>query len=196
MRLSVCIPTHHGRRDNVREALESVLVQRTGELEHVVEICVSDNASDDGTREMMRGYGDAVRYHRHETNRGFAGNLQQLTQMASGEFCWFLGSDDQHEPGALRRMLALLDEHPRATGVTVHRNNYDQSLRKRVAQDRPTILPEAPERAHVYGSAEEALVNTGIMQTFVSSTAFRRDLWNSVVARIGADTIAREHAYY
>ena len=47
MRLSICIPTHDGRREQLREAVESVLTQS----KDGVEICISDNASEDGTQE-------------------------------------------------------------------------------------------------------------------------------------------------
>lgn len=196
MLLSICIPTHQGRRDNVREAVDSVLVQLTPEMKARVEVCVSDNASQDGTEEAIRGYGDAVRYNRNEVNLGFARNLQRLVEMASGEFCWFLGSDDWMEPGAVKRVLDLLDRHPDTTGMTVNRRNFDRALERQLPPDPPGILPEQPDRVHAYRTAGDIFLNCGVTQTYVSAQVFRRGGWLEVVGREGMDSLAERFLFY
>jgi abequosyltransferase len=54
--LSFCIPTHHGRAAYLKEAIDSMLEQIVGQHEGDVQICVSDNGSDDGTAELLAGY--------------------------------------------------------------------------------------------------------------------------------------------
>lgn len=53
-RLSVCIPTHHGRCALLEEALESIAAQATPDL--ALEVVVSDNASRDGTEAMIEHF--------------------------------------------------------------------------------------------------------------------------------------------
>ena len=50
--LSVCVPTHDGRRGALSELLEGLVVQ-ADDLPGLIEVCVSDNASADGTTELQ-----------------------------------------------------------------------------------------------------------------------------------------------
>ena len=70
----------------------------------MVEIVISDNASVDGTKEMISGfvekYGNIL-YFRNETNIGFDRNLNNAVTLANGKYCLTLGDDDALFPGAL-----------------------------------------------------------------------------------------------
>src|SRR4051794_23980176 len=105
-RLSICVPTHHGRRATLEDCLAGVVGQLGEAPAGAIEICVSDNASRDGTEEMVRELADrrpgAIRYRRHAEEVPAMVNIVGAAGEAQGEFVWFMGSDDALAPGALR----------------------------------------------------------------------------------------------
>ena len=183
--LSICIPTHHGRDWSLKEALDSILPQITGDLLGKVQICVSDNASQDTTQEMVCSYSKnhpgIFCYHRSSESIEPMRNVMQSIAMASGEYCWFLGSDDAFAPNAVGRVLELLREYPGVSGITVNRTNYDKTLQKLVTPDNPLVLPAEPEELHIYRVPEEILLNCSMMQNFLSAQIFQRKFWLEVV---------------
>ena len=89
MKLSVCIPTHHGRRDLLREALDSIAGQAHELRSAALEIVVSDNASHDGTDAMVAAFAGEhpaieVVYGRNERDVRLA-NIFRVVERASGD---------------------------------------------------------------------------------------------------------------
>lgn len=111
--LSICIPTYN-RATWLRASLTALMPQiiQSGSL---VELIVSDNASDDETAEVVReavALGP-VRYHRNETNVGFMRNMRVLaTNLAQGDYVWILGDDDLVCNEAVKRITTVLQQHP------------------------------------------------------------------------------------
>lgn len=67
--VSICIPTYN-RCEYLKKSLESLITQRPF-IDGKVEVVVSDNASNDGTEELMNYYinkYDNIVYYRNETN--------------------------------------------------------------------------------------------------------------------------------
>ena len=120
-RVSIVIPTFN-RVAMLREAVESALAQRFDDLE----VLVSDNASEDGTREAMDAYRSdpRFRYLRNETNLGMVGNWRKAVfEAARGEFFLILSDDDTLlDPGYVAKAMALVDRHPDV--VIVYANGY------------------------------------------------------------------------
>jgi glycosyltransferase involved in cell wall biosynthesis len=109
--LSVIIPTYnHGRF--LRQAVSSVLEQGLEDIE----ILVLDNASTDGTPEIMRAYADEprVRYLRNLRNVGPSYNVLNGIQLARGRYLSMLMADDFYNPGYLSRLLPRLLQKPEA----------------------------------------------------------------------------------
>ncbi len=193
--LSVCIPTHHGRRDLLRQAVDSVLDQITVEAQADVTLHVSDNASADGSEELMRGYvarhGGRVSYHRNEANLGLTRNLLAAVEDAPGTFCWLLGSDDVLFSGAIARMLELLRAHSDVAGVTTNRAMADYHNLEVLRYDPEVELPEDPRQVHVYRSAPDAFVNCGLLHDFMSTQVIRREWWRDAVASTSVEHLDR-----
>ncbi len=80
------------------------------------EIIVVDNASQDGTADLVARDFPEVRLLRSRENRGFAAgcNLGILAADASSEFCLLLNPDAVLAPDALRRALRYMHANPRA----------------------------------------------------------------------------------
>ena len=115
MKLSVSIVTFQ-ERDYVRQALESVLAQRT---DFAFEIVVGDDASSDGTGEVLREIAarepGRVRLILHERNLGDFGlsNFMSTVDACRGEYVAFLDGDDYWtDPDKLQRQVDFLDAHP------------------------------------------------------------------------------------
>jgi tetratricopeptide (TPR) repeat protein len=109
--LTVCIPTYNrkGHIARLLRRLEDEIGDRTDIVVHV-----GDNASKDGTRDVLRRA--AVRYpwlrtHRHPENLGAMGNLKWLAEHSTdARYLWCIGDDDLILPGGLAKVAALLEE--------------------------------------------------------------------------------------
>lgn len=107
--VSVIIPTYN-RAYCLGRALNSVLRQdaKPGE------ILVVDDASTDGSADLVRSFGPAVRYVRHDVNQGAAAARNSGLALAQGALVAFLDSDDEWRPTKLARQLAFMQ----ARGIT------------------------------------------------------------------------------
>jgi abequosyltransferase len=185
MRLSICIPTFN-RAHTLPRLLDSIAQQADHGL--TVEVVISDNASTDGTGELVERYradGLAITYARLPENRGFDRNLLNVMGMATGEFCWLYGSDDIMEPGALAALERTLAQFPTMAGATVALQAYTPDLDRKVhlddhvatAVDRPTLL----------SGIGPVIATVGACFGFMSSLVVRRDLWLAAVGQAPLD---------
>lgn len=115
---SICIPNfNYGRY--LGETIATVLSQDVADLE----VCVSDNASTDDSREVVGQIADErLRLSVNPTNVGFAPNLDRAGSMATGKTMIMLSSDDVMNPGALsayQRLLAEVDPRTSVIGSAI-----------------------------------------------------------------------------
>jgi len=143
-----------------------------------VETVVSDNASADGSAEVVasraRRHSGLLTYHRSERDLGFAANLRAAVEHARGDFCWVLGSDDAIAPGGLGRVLSALGAEPTLTGLSFSRENRDACLERPTFHDPPALLPAAPAEGRRYGALRPALEDLGLYLTYLSAHVTRR----------------------
>lgn len=109
-KLSFCIPTHN-RAVYLKETLNSIISQATEDIQ----IVISDNASTDHTKEVVddasKKFSNII-YYCWDSNQGADVNYLKAVDLASGEYCWFLGSDDIIEKGAVKKILKeILSRH-------------------------------------------------------------------------------------
>ncbi len=85
-------------------------------LKQVREVIVVDNASTDGSLATLRTQNDqsALRLIESARNLGFAAACNLAVQAARQPYLLFLNPDSLPEPGALARMLKVLQQHPEA----------------------------------------------------------------------------------
>jgi hypothetical protein len=79
-----------------------------------MEIILFDNASTDGSVEMVERYFPDVRIIRSAVNLGFSAANNAAALAARGEYLAFLNPDTLVEPGWLERLIAALERNPRA----------------------------------------------------------------------------------
>ncbi|HEY3755206.1 MAG TPA: glycosyltransferase family 2 protein [Opitutaceae bacterium] len=107
-RISVLIPTFRYARF-LSEAVDSILAQD----ERNFELLISDDASDDGTAEMLPELAKRdrrIRIWNQPRNLGMVVNWNFLLKEARGRYVQFVFGDDRlQSPHALRKMAAMLD---------------------------------------------------------------------------------------
>jgi GT2 family glycosyltransferase len=96
-------------RDLLRDCLRS-LEPDLGELGG--EVWVVDNASADGSAEMVATEFPTVRLLHNAQNRGYAAANNQAIRQARGRYVLILNPDTKLPPGALLACLAEMDRHP------------------------------------------------------------------------------------
>ncbi len=108
--ISVITPTHN-RRCSLSRAIRSVQEQTFTDYEHLI----IDDASSDGTEELVASFGDSrIRYLRLE--RWSGANVARNTGIAQARAPWlsFLDSDDTYLPQRLERIAQRIDTGPAA----------------------------------------------------------------------------------
>jgi glycosyltransferase involved in cell wall biosynthesis len=112
--LSVCIPAYN-RPDELEALLESL---RDEELDSQ-EIVVAEDRSPRGDeiqavveRFSASNPRRAVRFSRNSRNLGYDANFRNLIELATGDYCLFMGDDDLVVPGAIAKVLLVLGERP------------------------------------------------------------------------------------
>jgi GT2 family glycosyltransferase len=78
-----------------------------------LEVTVVDNASGDGSADMVATQFPWVHIIRNRQNAGFAAAHNQALRHATGRYWLVLNSDAAPRPGALRRLIDFLDANPR-----------------------------------------------------------------------------------
>lgn len=114
--LAIIIVSH-----NTRQLLQDCLTSLYA-AEHPpggLEIIVVDNASRDGTVEMLRQNFGRVRLVTNDDNRGFSAANNQGAAVANSDYLLFLNSDTSVRPDALVKPLQYLQANPQVGALTV-----------------------------------------------------------------------------
>jgi GT2 family glycosyltransferase len=123
MKVSVCIPTYNSAA-YIGECVASVLSQNSIDFE----VIIFDNASDDGTWEIVQSLSDPrIKAFRSDKNRGMAVNFNRALDESEGEYIKLLCSDDRLEPSALELQTRFMDENREVSLVTSATRLIDRS---------------------------------------------------------------------
>lgn len=116
MKLSVIIVSYNVRYF-LEQCLHSVLNSGNGLKK---EIFVVDNASSDGSIELVKEKFPDVICIANKENAGFAKANNQAIKLAKGEYILLLNPDTVIETDTLQKVVAFMDEHPDAGGLGVN----------------------------------------------------------------------------
>lgn len=125
-------------RDLLRECLRS-LIRHTALDPASWQIIVVDNASDDGTPEMMRTEFPGVELLVNSDNVGFGKANNQALRSCRGKYILLLNPDTVVLPGAIDRMLAKMEANPGWGAVGCKLLNDDGSIQRFTGGSAPTI---------------------------------------------------------
>jgi glycosyltransferase involved in cell wall biosynthesis len=95
-RFSIII-TFYNQRNFIKDALDSALAQQNAKFE----VIAVDDASTDGSQEILKQYSDAIQLVCLETNQGACAARDRGASFATGEYLVFLDGDDALLPWAL-----------------------------------------------------------------------------------------------
>lgn len=146
MKVSVSLITYQ-HAATARQAVDSALLQET---DFDVEVIIGDDASSDGTREILESYHDfapaSVKTLLRRENGGDAGltNVLATIDAAEGEYIAFLDGDDYWtDPAKLQKQADFLDAHPDCA-ICAHRVEHLQD------NGRSALSPNAPHGTGSY----------------------------------------------
>ncbi|PCI37852.1 MAG: hypothetical protein COB50_03240, partial [Thiotrichales bacterium] len=109
--LSICIPTYN-RAEYLPMLLDSIIKQVKDHK--LVEICISDNASTDNTKELINEYKKKyknIKYYCSPNNMGVERNFLKVIDIAAGKYCWLMGSDDCLMDNSVLYILEKIAQH-------------------------------------------------------------------------------------
>ena len=102
----------YNRSKYLKKSLKSVLEQVGND--ELVEVLVSDNCSEDDTKEVVQEFQKKyknLRYHCNETNVGAEGNIHAALRHSKGEYVVVAGDDDYQADGSLYILLTHIYAH-------------------------------------------------------------------------------------
>lgn len=168
--LSICIGTFN-RAGFIGETIESIIAQAPSDCE----IVVSDNASTDGTEELVLKYArscDRLRYVKQETNVGLDRNFDRAVELARGEYCWLLSDDDLLKPGAIAAVLEVLRQD--YVLVLINGDHWDLGLSKVLA---PNFFGIDSDRVYGAGELDRLFEDIGKCSICISCYVIKRAVW-------------------
>lgn len=119
----------------------SVIVGATPTVRPTIETFVVDNASGDGSPEMVATNFPWVRLVKNAQNVGFAQGNNQAIEQASGRYVLLLNPDTKLKPGSLGLLYGFLESRPEIGMVGPRLLNGDGSLQLSCFKA-PTLLRE------------------------------------------------------
>lgn len=126
-RICVCVVTYN-QQSFIETCLRSILDQQ---VEADVRVLVGDDASTDGTAEVVQTlaaeYGHRLQHLRRESNLGAFANMRDLLLRANGDYVARVDGDDYWLPGKLARQLAYLQAHPECNAVYTNAITVDDA---------------------------------------------------------------------
>lgn len=128
IKISVCIPAYN-RPEVLIPLLDSVLIQKGADFEIV--ICEDKSPQREQIREVVSAYSQKwpgmIHYYENEQNLGYDGNIRNLIEKASGDYCFFMGNDDLMYPDALANVATTLARHDNIGVVLRTYASFDDS---------------------------------------------------------------------
>jgi N-acetylglucosaminyl-diphospho-decaprenol L-rhamnosyltransferase len=111
-------------RDHLRACLDSVLAEQPDG------VVVVDNASTDGSGDLVRSRYPGVTLRVNPTNRGYGAAANQAIRSCGGDYVLLLNGDARVVPGTLAALADHMDRHPRAVVVGPLLQRLDGSVER------------------------------------------------------------------
>ncbi len=160
--VSVVIPTRN-RGGQLETAVRSVLAQTWKKLE----IMVVDDASTDGTTDVLRrmvSLDSRVMSFRNDVPQGGARARNQGVELTKGEYVAFLDDDDVWHPDKLMAQVLLLKAHPEAAAVSCGFEVNWNSASRRIVHVVPPVDEQQLLRSNCLGGASMCVTTRKVFE--------------------------------
>ena len=173
--LSIVIPTYK-RATLLALTLDAFFPQV---VPYSIPICISYTDDTDATARVIEAFQDRYPYVTAVTDQEATNidrKMASAVSLASSDYVWLFGDDDIPEPGAVDRVMELLNE--RRWGMLVlNASTYHSDFSYQVEERRMRIMED---RVYVPGEHEALLADTASYATFLGGLVFDKSLWDSV----------------
>lgn len=159
--LSIAIPTFNGVR-TIKKTLDTIVNNKN------VDIVISDNCSDDGTKEILKMYASNfsnIKINFNPINIGFDNNLMKCVELCTTKYVWLLTDDDLIKDNAVAIVNNIIDNNNDEYGLIYVDNLFEYSGIKK------SIFGSNPNEFFQYSK-----FRSGGM----SSNIINRRLWNNI----------------
>jgi len=166
--LTIAIPTFK-RASYLDETLKQLKNELKKCQTYNIEILISDNASEDNTREVVRQHKKYVdiKYIRNHKNIGSDKNFAQCFNEANGHYVLLLGDDDIFVDSALLKLLKILEN--KKNGVVCMRPyGFNRDFRSE--------FPGRAGKNFVFTELNLFLVKINALMTLISSCVINKHL--------------------
>ncbi|MCX6720722.1 MAG: glycosyltransferase family 2 protein [Candidatus Staskawiczbacteria bacterium] len=175
--ISIAIPTYN-RADFLKNLLNNIMPQ-VEEMNGLVEICISNNDSNDKTHEVATSfrekYSDLIKYNKNQENIGADRNILKLMEMAQGDFIWTLGDDDLIIEGGIKMVVNFVDNKcDKNTGLVIIGCGTNIINKKTVKSSVYSGTAEKT-REKIYKIKTEDVMGTSSGNSFLSVLIFNSD---------------------
>jgi glycosyltransferase involved in cell wall biosynthesis len=121
-KVSILIPSYNHER-YIRECVDSALDQTHRDRE----VIVIDDGSKDSSQDILRSYGDQIRFSVNDHNVGTYPTLNRALAMGTGDYVAILNSDDKWRPTKLENQVALMEASPNMSFCHTHGRFIDEN---------------------------------------------------------------------
>lgn len=98
----------YNQADFLRQTIESVLSQDYKSIEYII----IDGGSTDSSLEIIKEYSDSLAYYVSEPDDGPAAALNKGFNKATGDFIYYINSDDVLIQGAISKVVKFIERQP------------------------------------------------------------------------------------
>ncbi|MGC8771755.1 MAG: glycosyltransferase family 2 protein [Brevinematia bacterium] len=105
MKFSIIVPSYNQGKF-IKQTIDSILAQDVEK-----EVFVIDGCSTDGTLDILRSYGDKIKWI-SEKDKGQTDAINKGLRMVSGDIIAYINSDDYYLSGSLKIVEDLFKKHP------------------------------------------------------------------------------------
>lgn len=193
--LSICVPVYN-RKELFRHSLIAAC-EASVDFSDKLEIIISDNASQDDlfsiVKEAKRKYKDInIIYSRNNNNIGMANNVLKIISIASGKYCWLIGSDDFIKQGGVEKILDIIDQNKDIEFISCNydyiflnkilRENSYNNMQELLKDKNYLVFHKAPTWSGRVNKLDE-LIDPLFNNVFLGSIMtgiFKKSLWDSV----------------
>ncbi|RYY08369.1 MAG: glycosyltransferase family 2 protein [Sphingobacteriaceae bacterium] len=182
-KIAICIPTYN-RQLYLQECINSILSDvKSNNLNTQIEICISDNCSTDDTESMISTMSSQTNvqiiYHRNNTNIGPDLNYLKCIEIASAEYCWFMGSDDAITHGSIVKVMDELKSY-QADVYIGNRILCDQNLKPIKNQRFFKSIKKTIFNTNELDSYFLNSISLGAVFSYLSSIVVKKSKWDSI----------------